>query len=199
MLPILMVADLAAIAYFRRRAHWHSLVRLLPPTFVGIVIGYFALRFVAPAHVNRLIAAIVLALLILQFLRELGLIAGDHIPHQWWFAVLIGLFAGSATMIANAAGPITVLFFLAIGLSKLEFLGTAAWFYFIVNWLKVPFQTHLGFITPQTLLIDAVAIPPILLGAFLGGLLHSRIPQTPLHYRVLALAAVAAGHLLITG
>ena len=199
MLPMLMVADIFAVAYFRRRAHWHSLRRLILPTLVGIFIGFLILKAVPSAHVNRLIASIVLALLLVQVLRDFGLLAGDHVPHQWWFAWTIGLFAGLATMLANAAGPITVIFFLAVGLEKVEFMGTAAWFYLIFNWVKVPLQLNLSLITRQTLLVDALLIPAILAGALLGLLALHRIPQKKFHYLVIALAALAAFHLLITG
>lgn len=198
-LPLLMVADLFAVIHFRSRAHWHTLLRLAPPAFIGIVIGFFALRVVDPAHINRLIAAIIIVLLTLQTLRELGYFVADHVPHRWWFAWSLGLLAGFATMVANAAGPITVIFFLAMKFDKVLFMGTAAWYYFIFNWVKVPFQANLGLIVPNTLLIDLALVPLVLLGALLGIYALRRIPQKPFQYLALALAALASVRLLILG
>ena len=53
-------------------------------------------------------------------------------------------------------------------LPKTEYIGTAAWYFAILNWLKVPFMVHLGLINPNSLLFNAKLIPFVLLGACLG-------------------------------
>lgn len=199
MLPILMVADVFAVGYFRRRAHWQSLVRLIPATLAGIVIGYFTLDFLEPMHINRLIGGIALGILVMQALRQKGLLGGEHVPHQWIFACSMGLLAGFATMVANAAGPITIVYLLAMRLDKMRFMGTAAWFYLIVNWVKVPFQANLGFISAESLIFNTKLIPAILVGALLGIFVLKRIPQKAFQYVVLVLAAVVGARLLILG
>ena len=51
------------------------------------------------------------------------------VPHSHVFAWTMGLLAGVTTMMANAAGPIFVLYALAVGLPKYELVGTGAWFF----------------------------------------------------------------------
>ncbi len=93
-------------------------------------------------------------------------------PHEarssWLRTVLYGLTAGFATMVANAGGPAMSLYLLASGLGMLGFLGTAAWFFFLVNAFKLPFSIGLDLLTPDVLLLDAVLLPAVLLGAYLG-------------------------------
>src|SRR5256885_4036337 len=36
--------------------------------------------------------------------------ANSLVPHTWWFAAITGLLAGFTTMVANAAGPVMVLY-----------------------------------------------------------------------------------------
>src|SRR5690606_41458311 len=48
-------------------------------------------------------------------------------------ALPIWSLAGLCTMIGNLAGSLTNIFFLAMRLPKNEFVGTAAWLYFITN------------------------------------------------------------------
>ena len=199
MLPMLMVADVFAVGYFRRRAHWQSLARLIPTTLAGIVIGYLTLDLIGPRHINRLIGGMVLGLLVMQALRQKGLLGGEYVPHRWVFACSMGLLAGFATMIANAAGPITIIYLLAMRLDKMRFMGTAAWFYLIFNWVKVPFQADLGLISTESLLFDAKLIPAILAGALLGIFALKHIPQKAFQYVVLVLAAAAGARLLILG
>src|SRR5699024_10662251 len=77
-----------------------------------------------------------------------------------------GLMGGFTTMVANAAGPVMSLYFYAMRMPVLTFLGTSAWYFAIVNLFKVPFSAGLGLITRDTLVMDAMLIPVVLLGAF---------------------------------
>ena len=95
-------------------------------------------------------------------------------------------------MMANAAGPVMTLYLLAIEMPKLALVGTSAWFFMLVNVSKVPFSALLGLITPQSLLLDAVLILPMIPGALLGPVLLRHINQTRFEAMVLALAALAA-------
>ena len=71
-------------------------------------------------------------------------------------------------------------------------IGTGAWFFMLVNTIKVPFSVQLGLITPQSLLLDAVLILPMIPGALLGPVMLRHINQTKFEAMVLILAALAA-------
>jgi len=71
-----------------------------------------------------------------------------------WFAAMIGMTAGVTTMLANAAGPVMTAYLLAMRLPKHEFIGTGAWYFLMINCLKVPFSMNLGFINPMSLKIN---------------------------------------------
>jgi len=120
-----------------------------------------------------------------------------RLPHTWWFAALTGITAGFVTMTANIAGPLMVLYFLAIGLPKLSIVGTGAWFFLIVNLFKVPFSVHLGLISAESLKLDAVLLIPMIPGALLGPVILKRINQFAFEIMVLAFTIIAAIRLLI--
>jgi hypothetical protein len=84
------------------------------------------------------------------------------------------------------------IFLVSQRLDKHEFLGTAAWFFFLVNFSKVPLFVALGMITPQTLRLDALLVPVVVLGALIGVLVVRRIPQRVFNVLVLVLAGLAA-------
>ena len=109
---------------------------------------------------------------------------------------MVGIFAGFATMVANSAGPVMTIYLLAIGLPKLAFIGTGAWFFMLVNAVKVPFSTHLGLITSQSLLLDAWLLLPMIPGALLGPVLLKHINQKKFETLVLILAVLASLRLL---
>jgi uncharacterized protein len=157
-LPLLLCGDIFGAAFFRKHASWPHLWRLFTWVIAGVVAGYFALGHINSAQVRRIIAVILLAMLALQWWR--GRQQGDlaaRLPHSKWFTALMGILAGFATMVANAAGPVMVIYLLAIGLPKLVFVGTAAWFFLLVNLFKVPLSVNLGLITRESLWMGPAA------------------------------------------
>lgn len=100
-------------------------------------------------------------------------------------------------MMANAAGPVMIIYLLAMRLPKTEFVGTAAWFFFVINWLKVPFSANLELMTVASVKLDLMMLPFIAAGAIIGIFLLKRIPQKAFT-AVVQILAVAAALKLIT-
>ena len=197
LLGILILADLFAAGYYRRNAQWQHLVRLLPIAFMGIIAGYFALRAVSDEQLKPIIGIIVLAMLGFNYWRSKVRSEDAPVPTRWWFVVGLGFLAGVTTMMANAAGPIMIIYLLAMKLPKIEFVGTSAWFFFVVNWLKVPFSAKLELMTVESLKLNLMMLPFITIGAVLGILVLKKIPQKAFNIIVQVLAAAAAIKLLL--
>jgi len=194
-LPMLICADVVAVAAYRRHAVWGHLWPLFPWVVVGVVTGYFTMGHINDAQVRRGIGAILLVMVALHFWRRQR--AGNEpVPHTLWFSALTGVLAGFTTMLANAAGPVMILYMLAVGLPKMEFLGTGAWYFLIVNLFKVPFSFQLGLITPGTLQFNALLLPAVIAGALLGRLVVKHINQMWFETLALALTLVASARLL---
>ncbi|WP_430645498.1 TSUP family transporter [Agromyces sp. GXS1127] len=99
-------------------------------------------------------------------------------------------------MIANAAGPVMTLYFVASRLPVQAILGTAAWFFLIVNTIKLPFSVGLGLVTSESLLLDLILVPSLVLGAFGGRMAAGRISQAWFE-RVVLLLTFASGIYLL--
>jgi len=196
LLGILILADLFAVVYHRRNARWGHVLRLLPAAFAGIVAGYFGLRYVNDRQLKPIIGGIVLIMLCVNYWRTRVKSEDAPVPTQWWFAIALGFTAGVTTMMANAAGPVMIIYLLAMRLPKVEFVGTAAWFFFAVNWLKVPFSASLDLMTAGSVKLNLLMLPFIAIGAFAGIFLLKRIPQKAFNAVVQILAAAAAIKLL---
>ena len=108
-----------------------------------------------------------------------------------------GIAAGFVTMVANAAGAVMTIYLLLSGLAMLEFLGTAAWFFFLVNLAKLPFSIGLGLVAPASLLLDLALAPLVAVGAVGGVYLVRRLDEAQFEKAVLALAALSAVPLLL--
>jgi len=196
LLGILILGDLFAATYYRHHAQWGHVLRLLPAAFAGIVAGYFGLKVITDQQLRPIIGGIVLAMLAVNYWRAKAASQNTWIPAGWWFVVGLGFLAGVTTMMANAAGPVMTVYLLAMKLPKLEFVGTSAWFFFVVNWLKVPFSAGLALMTAQSVKLDILMLPFIAAGAIAGILVLNRIPQKAFNIVVQILAAAAAVKLL---
>lgn len=112
-------------------------------------------------------------------------------------AWIYGSLGGFTTMVANAAGPVMSMYFLAARFPVKAFLGTAAWFFAAVNIAKLPFSISLGIITPSSLLMDLLLVPLVLIGGLAGLLLATRMSQQLFERVVIVLTIGGALYLLV--
>ncbi|MCP4451620.1 MAG: sulfite exporter TauE/SafE family protein, partial [Planctomycetes bacterium] len=189
-LVMLAIADVMAILYWRRHVNWGHLARLLPWTLGGVVIGFLLMDHISDQQLKIIMGALILGFLGVSWWREKR-VRKDKLPNHWFFAAMMGMLAGSTSMMANAAGPVMVIYLIAMRVPKNEFIGTRAWFFWILNLSKLPFSTRLGFITKTSMLTNAALIPFILIGGFLGVALVNRIPEKAFTVVVKALTVVA--------
>lgn len=180
LLPILISADIIAVIVYRRHANWGYVARLAPWTVGGILIGYFVFSRVDDDAVRVLIGAILLSMTAIHFIRRRlrrHAAGEDRLPHHPAFIGATGITGGFATMIANAAGPVAALYFIASGLPKYAFIGTSAWFFFLVNLFKVPFMMDLGIIHFDSLGMSASFMPYAVAGALIAPRIVKHINQ----------------------
>ena len=190
LLPMLIAADIMAVIYYRRACQWGILLRLIPPSIVGIALAWWFLSVTSGYHFSKLIGWVILAMLALDILLTDAL---RRLVRGRVLTSVIGTLAGAASMVANAAGPIFGIYLLQMGLKQSEFVGTRSWFFLLVNLIKLPFAIGLGITTSQSLTLNLYYLPVILLGAFLGKQLLSHINfslfKTLIRVAVLAAAA----------
>lgn len=201
-LPLLIVGDLVSLAHYRRSAVWSHLLRLIPWAALGLLAGYFALDKLDAALMGKLIGAVLLVVTALQFWRMRSATAmedaSQRIARNIFLVALVGITAGFFTMVANASGPIMIIYLLALDLPKLEFMGTGAWFYFLFNIVKTPLNVSLGLITWQTLSFGLLLTPVVILGGLAGYQTLKRINQNLFEDLALGLTVVAALRLMFS-
>ncbi len=195
-LPMLIAGDVCAVGYYRLHASWGHLVRLAPWAVVGVLIGVAALGRLDDAQIRPLIGGIVLALVLCNLALAYRPGWRESLSHSYLLAAAIGILGGFTTMVANAAGPVMIIYLLAMGLPKNAFLGTSAWFFFLINLFKAPFSAGLGLITWSSLTLNALLLPGILLGAWMGVRFAKRMPEKTFAIVAEVLAAAAALKLL---
>ncbi|MFI6349195.1 sulfite exporter TauE/SafE family protein [Streptomyces sp. NPDC050560] len=201
LLPILIAGDVLAVASYRRHAHWPTLWRLFPAVAAGVVAGTAFLVWADDGIVRVSIGAILLLMAGVTVWRRRGG-PSDEPPDQATggarlMARSYGVLGGFTTMVANAGGPVMSLYLVSAGFRKLSFLGTAAWFFLIVNVAKVPFSAGLGLIDGHSLLLDAELVLFVVPGAVLGRACVSRINQRLFERLVIGATVLGALELLL--
>lgn len=208
MLLLLLTGDLIAVWTYRRDADWRILKKLVPTVLMGIVLGAVFLLYVSDAVMIKAIAIILLCLIVLtltmrspiwkrRFAKnskssaKVSAIANPLIRGAY------GVLGGFTTMAANAGGPVMSLYFLAARFEVVKFLGTSAWFFFVVNLLKVPFSAGIGLITSQTFLSTLALAPVVIVGAVIGKLFALRMTNRVFDPIVLILTIVSSVALLV--
>ncbi|MFO7635599.1 MAG: sulfite exporter TauE/SafE family protein [Caldilinea sp.] len=200
-LIILIAADIVAVITYRQQASWPHLLRLFPWAAVGIVIGFLVMGRIDSATTQRLIGAILVIMVVVHLWRRmrtqtLTALEAETRPHPL-LAAVTGVSAGFTTMVANAAGPIMIIYLLAMRLPKYIFMGTAAWYFFVLNLFKVPFSYSLGLINADSLPISLLLAPVAVAGAFTGRVLIRHINQQVFEMLALVLTLVAGIRLLL--
>jgi uncharacterized membrane protein YfcA len=197
-LPLLIFGDLVAAVSYRRHAVWSHVVRLFPWAAVGVVIGFFALGSVNDHVARRLIGVIICSMVTLHVWRRWRKKPGEeeNADHGPWYAAMIGILIGFTTLVANAAGPLSAIYLLAMRLPKMEYVGTGAIFFMLLNWFKVPFMAYLGLITFDSFKFNLVLAPAVLLGAVIGRWLLPKIDQKLFEFLALLLSSVAGVKML---
>ena len=197
LLPILIMADVFAVVYYHRDAKWRHLLRALPWAFAGLFLALWIGNQVNDDQFKRIIAITVFVSIALMIWKDYGY-KKEFTPDKWWFAALMGVIGGFATMIGNVAGPIFAIYLLAMHLDKKSFIGTTAWFFFIINVSKFPLQVLVWKnITLHTLAVDLVVFPAIALGAWLGIYIVKRIPEKAYKWFVIIVTVLSAFLIII--
>jgi len=196
-LPLLIFGDFVAVLSYRTHTQWPYLWKLMPWTAVGVVLGYFALGHISDRTTRYMIGVIIVSLCVLGFWRRyLAVQSQESEAWHWALAAALGIAAGFITLVANAAGPLMAIYLVAMRLPKLQFVGTVAVFFMVLNLFKVPFMVDLGLITVQSFKFNLMLAPAVFLGALAGRWILIRINQRLFEDLVLALSAIA-GILLI--
>ena len=194
LMPLLICGDILAVIYYKRHVKWIYLIKLLPWMVLGVLVGVVLGKDLPEDLFKSGMAVIILISVVIMYYWERK--KDRKVPTHWSFAALMGMMGGFTTMVGNLAGAFSNIYFLAIKLPKNEFIGTAAWLFFIINLFKVPFHIwSWGTINRASFQISLSLIPAVIAGFCLGIFLVKKINNDK--YRQLILLLTGLGGLAI--
>ena len=151
-LPMLCMADIIAVCYFRKKADWKAVVRLLPAAVAGFFIAIWVDDQIPASDFRFLLGITLLTVFLVMLWSE---------------------FTGSQNRWA---------YLLSMRKEKMEFIGTNAWFFMVVNLLKLPLQILVWHnITFESFRLNLLMLPFLGLGACIGLRIVKRFSDQSFH------------------
>jgi uncharacterized membrane protein YfcA len=198
MVPLLILGDLFALARYRQHADWGLIRRIIPGVLLGFLLTGVLFVALSLTALSRVIGVLILASVALEVWRRRHPVEPPERPHPG-AALFFGSLAGMTTMAANAGGTAMTLYLINMRVPMLAFMGTSAWFFFVLNVLKVPIIGSLGFITAESLLTGLWFAPLVVVGALVGIWAFRRMDERVFTAVALGLSALASLWLIIHG
>ena len=223
-LLMLITGDLLAVWSYRRDADFRMLRRLVPAVLTGVGAGALFLHLASNDSTRRLIGVILLLLVAITLTQrrstsrrapdgasaaqapsppaptletqEATTTLATSTTSGRLARLVYGSLAGFTTMVANAGGPVTSMYFLACRYPVKAFLGTTAWFFFLVNLVKLPFSISAGLVNTTTMSLTAICAPIVIVSALAGRRLAERMDQRVFEPVIVALTIISALPLL---
>jgi uncharacterized membrane protein YfcA len=173
-LPILMLADIFAVAL-----HWGGwnkklILLLLPGAIIGITIGTFFITNAPTETLRTLLGIIVLLFALFKVFEKRILNIFTYQPRNW-HGLVAGVITGFSSALAHTGGPPVSIYLLMQKVTPAVFIATSALFFFIVNWIKVPYYAYAGLFDWVELRRIIWVLPLVPLGVWTGRWLAYRI------------------------
>ncbi len=196
-LPLLCMADLLAVIYYRKKFHRDLVLKPMPWALAGLILA-LAIGHLVPESAFKVMMGICILLGIITMIGTNRRERAAAVTASPWFAPVMGFVLGFSTMIGNAAGPLLTVYLLAMRLPKFAFVATGAWFIMTLNYLKIPLQAFVwDNLSWNSLLLGLTALPFILLGGLLGIRIVHVIPERQFKAVMIALTVVSTLFLLM--
>lgn len=166
-LPILMFADVFAVTL-----HWGNwnrklILLLLPGSLLGVTIGTFLITN-APTRTLRVLLGVIVLIFVAYKVFEKRIMAFFSYEGRDWHGLVAGMVTGFSSSLAHIGGPPVSIYLLMEKVTPSVFIATSALFFFILNWIKVPYYIYARQFDAQLMWQIAWLMPLVPLGVWVG-------------------------------
>lgn len=195
-LPILMLADIFAVALHWR--HWERrfILLLLPGAVVGVTIGTFFITS-APTDVLRMALGVIVLLFVAYKLVEDRLLAANSYQGRDWHGLVGGTITGFSSSLAHIGGPPVSIYLLLQEVTPRVFIATSALFFFILNWIKVPYYFFADLFDVSLMWQVAWLAPLVPLGVWVGKWAATKVDRETFEKIIVVLLAITGVMLIL--
>lgn len=197
-LPMLMLSDYIALAFYWRQWNWRFFRILLPGSVIGVLVGSLILKS-APTHVLEIGLGVFVLLFVAYVLLEQRLVgSAPAYQSRNWHGYLAGTLSGFTSALAHTGGPPVTIYLLLQNLSPLEFNATCVIFFLTLNLIKAPFYYFAGLLDFNRLLQIIWVMPLIPLGVWIGIWSSRRVDKKIFEKAILTLLTLTGVLLIIS-
>jgi uncharacterized membrane protein YfcA len=194
-LPILMIADIFAVALHWRRWNADLVVLLLPGAIVGVTIGTLFLTNAPTEVIQRVLGAVVLLFTLYKVFEKRIMGAVTYVARDW-HGMVAGVICGAASALAHNGGPPVSIYLLMQDVEPPVFISTAAIFFMLLNWIKIPYYYFANLFDVQKLLSIIWLMPLVPAGVWVGRWIGYRLKKATFDWIVVGLIGLT-GILLV--
>ena len=191
LLPIMLLADVFAIALHWKKWNWRMVLLLTPGAVIGVTVGTFFIAN-APTDVLKLVLAIIALIFVVYKLIEKRLLKSVKYVERPWHGWLAGTTAGFASSLAHSGGPPVSIYLMLQDVTPIVFNGTSVLFFAILNWIKVPYYLYIHLFDFQRLWQIAWLAPIVPLGVWFGRWMSTKISKEVFDGIMVAILALTA-------
>lgn len=196
LLPILLVQDAVGVWAFRHDWDAHILKVMVPGAAVGILAAYFLAARVSVSAVLGTLGVISIVFALYQIWTRRGHALATPPRSSAAAGFSLGIASGFTSQIAHAGLPPFQMWVLRKKLPPTTFIGTAALYFAILNWVKVPAYAALGQFTPQNLFASLTLMPVAIASTIAGVVLVKRVPAEGFYTAIYLLMILVGGQLI---
>ncbi len=196
LLPVLMLADLFALALHWGRWNRRLIVLLLPGAVIGVTAGTYVITN-APTQALRTVLGIIVLGFTLYRLLQKRLFQSFAYHSRSWHGTAAGVAAGLFSALAHTGGPPVDIYLLMQNVQPAVFVATSVLFFSILNWIKVPYYWYAGLFDWEALLRILPLLPLVPLGVWVGKMAAYRVDKQTFDRLITALLGVTAVILIL--
>ena len=194
-LPILMIADVFAVGLHWKRWDRRLITLLLPGAVVGVTVGTYLITN-APRETLRTILGVITLIFVVYKLLEKRIMRATQYEGKGWHGIVAGMVTGFSSSLAHIGGPPVSIYLLMQKVTPRVFIATSALFFFLLNWIKVPYYIYAQqFDLPRTWQILWL-MPLVPLGVWVGKWAADKMDRETFEWVIVALLAVVGVMLL---
>ena len=197
LLPVLLAMDAAAIWIYRKEANWRVLWIMVPGALVGTILGWLLWSVVTDEQV-LLAVGVITILFTIDALLPIRSRLPDSPPSRFWGGFW-GATAGVTSFISHTGGPVFQIYALPLRMAPSVYSATTAFFFAIVNTMKLIPYWFLGTLSVSNLELSAMLIPVGLAGVAVGVYLVRRISAKAFYTLAYALILLLGIKILYDG
>jgi uncharacterized membrane protein YfcA len=196
LLPIMLVADLFALAIHWKKWNARLVGLLLPGAVIGVTLGTIFLA-TAPVDLFKTVLAVIALSFVVYKILEKHIIRSLNYVEKNWHGWLAGTTSGFISSITHSGGSPIIIYFMLLDVTPQVFVATSVLFFAILNWIKVPYYLYIHLFDFQQSLRLAWVLPIVPVGALFGRWIASKISKQVFDWIMTALLALAGILLLV--